>query len=289
MHNRRVFLGPLCASLRECRTRCDPHSGRSRAARGKKYCSDARTRACVSIVIVACVWAGALLGSEQPARGQSASPTVWDGVFTDAQAARGRGFYSQHCAGCHGGNLQGGEYKALQGNRFWQDYQESTVGYLLGQISRNMPHSEDGSLKGTLGMPVYTDIVAHILSTNGFPAGKTDLTAAASESIAIVKKEGPSELPSGSFAHIVGCLTRGGDRSWRLQRGSRPVRILATEPVDVKVPLGEREYALKFVLTSLEKYVGYRMSVRASLMGQGGVDGLNVQSIDPVSATCDLP
>ena len=44
---------------------------------------------------------------------------------------------------------------------------------------------------------------------------------------------------------------------------------------------------LKFVLTSLDEYAGYRMSVRATLMGEGGRDGLNVRGISPVSATCE--
>jgi hypothetical protein len=40
------------------------------------------------------------------------------------------------------------------------------------------------------------------------------------------------------------------------------------------------------VLTSLDKYAGHRMSVRASLM-EGDDGGLNVRSIQPVSATCE--
>ncbi len=96
---------------------------------------------------------------------------MWDGVFTAAQAERGRGFYLANCAECHGGNLEGGEKQALKGDRFWADWQETTVDYMLGRISKNMPFSEDGSLAGTLGTPTYVDIVAHILNTNGFPAG----------------------------------------------------------------------------------------------------------------------
>jgi hypothetical protein len=41
-----------------------------------------------------------------------------------------------------------------------------------------------------------------------------------------------------------------------------------------------------FVLTSLDKFVGHRMSVRASLMGEGGTQGLNVTTIESVNATC---
>jgi hypothetical protein len=41
-----------------------------------------------------------------------------------------------------------------------------------------------------------------------------------------------------------------------------------------------------FVLTPLDKFVGHRMSVRASLMGEGGAQGLNVTTIESVNATC---
>jgi quinoprotein glucose dehydrogenase len=212
---------------------------------------------------------------------------VWDGVFTDAQAQRGRGFYLEHCAECHGGNLQGGEYRALQGERFWSTWQETTVDYLLGKVTTTMPHSEDGSLKGTLGGHVYVDIVAHILNTNGFPAGASELTQASSAGIQIVKKGGPGELPSGAFAHVVGCLARGSDRNWTLLKGSRPVRVMDGREADVNAPLGDREYTLMFLLTPLDRFVGHRMSVRASLLGDGGTKGLNVSAIRSVNATCE--
>ena len=51
------------------------------------------------------------------AQGSSAATkTVWDGVYTADQAERGRGFYAEHCARCHGGDLQGGEHRALTGD-----------------------------------------------------------------------------------------------------------------------------------------------------------------------------
>jgi mono/diheme cytochrome c family protein len=238
-----------------------------------------------ALILFAAASSIVLDGSQSP--GGRAGRGIWDGVFTRAQAERGRLAYREHCASCHGADLQGAEYKALQGNRFWTDYQEAPLDYLLGQISRNMPHSEDGSLKGTLGASTYADIVAFLLDANGFPAGSSELTEASSAGVAIVRKEGPGELPIGSFAHVVGCLApRGPDSNWRLVKGSRPVRVLANRPVDAKAPLGDREYTLMYVLTSLDKYAGYRMSVRASMM-EGGNGALNVQSVQPVSATCE--
>jgi quinoprotein glucose dehydrogenase len=214
-----------------------------------------------------------------------AGPSVWDGVFTDAQAARGRGFFTEHCAKCHGADLRGGEAKALVDQQFWTDWQETSVDYLFGQIRKNMPFSEDGSLAGTLGEATYVDIVAHILQSNGFPAGQRELTAASTRGVRIVTKDGSAELPAGAQAHVVGCLARAGSE-WQLVRATRPVRVLSTGVLQTDKPLGDRTIALKFVLTSLQKYDGYRMSATGRLMGNGGAEGLNVTAVTPVSPTC---
>jgi len=116
-----------------------------------------------------------------------AARTVWDGIYTEAQAQRGRGFYAEHCASCHGANLEGAEHRALKGDRFWATWQDTTVDRLLNHVSLNMPHSEDGSLKGTLGARVYADIVAHMLKANGYPEGTAALQYGAGKDITIVK------------------------------------------------------------------------------------------------------
>jgi quinoprotein glucose dehydrogenase len=211
---------------------------------------------------------------------------VWDGVYTEAQAQRGRGFYAEHCASCHGANLEGAEHRPLKGERFWATWQDTTVDRLLTHVSRNMPHSEDGSLKGTLGARVYADIVAHLLRVNEFPAGSVELDESSIGGVRIVTKDGSGELPNGSLAHVVGCLEKGTGRNWKLTRGSRPARVVEGQSIDRNAPLGDREFALMFVLTPLDKFVGHRMSVRASLMGEGGAEGLNVTTIESVSATC---
>lgn len=222
---------------------------------------------------------------EKPAPGTTKS--VWDGVYTEAQATRGRTFYSEHCARCHGASLEGGESRPLRGDRFWTSWQETALDRLLGYITTNMPYTEDGGLKGTLGAAVYADITAHILNVNEFPPGATELTAASGNGVRIVRKAGSGQLPSGSFVHVVGCLTRGADKNWRLLRGSAPARLMDEKDVNLGAPLGDREYTLRFVLTPLDKFMGHRMSVRASLMGEGGTDGLNVTSVQSVSASCE--
>jgi quinoprotein glucose dehydrogenase len=216
-----------------------------------------------------------------------AAPDIWSGVFTADQAERGRAAFAQNCAECHGASLEGGEGKALSGDRFWRDWQEAPVDYMFGQISRNMPFSEDGTLAGTLPRTTYIDLVSHILNTNGFPAGDHELTPESAVGVRIVPKGGSRELPALAAGHVVGCLARGeGGKGWVLTKGSRAERVLSTTKPDTSVALGDRVYPLLYVLTPVEKYVGYKMSVTGQLQGEGGVKGINVNTITPVSEAC---
>lgn len=257
-----------------------------KAGYGKIQCMRGVRAGVASVFMFALVHA-VVTGAQAPGgTTERATRTVWDGVYTDAQAQRGRGFYAEHCASCHGGSLEGAEHRPLKGDRFWATWQDTTVDRLLGHVSTNMPHSEDGSLKGTLGAAVYADIVAHLLKTNDFPAGTTELNASSATGIRIVRKDGSGELPNGSLAHVVGCLEKGTGRNWKLVKGSRAARVVDGQNADRNTPLGDREYALMFVLTPLDKFVGHKMSVRASLMGEGGAQGLNVTTIESISSTC---
>src|SRR5688572_2329219 len=51
--------------------------------------------------------------------GRAQAPrTVQDGVYTDAQAARGQALFTKECAGCHGAELQGAQGPPLKGEGF---------------------------------------------------------------------------------------------------------------------------------------------------------------------------
>ena len=207
--------------------------------------------------------------------------TVWDGVYTEAQATRATGVFGASCAGCHALTPEGN--RPLSGEEFWQSHTQKSVTELLTYISKNMPNGNGGSLS----QESYNDIVALILKSNGFPAGSTELTAATVDGVMIVSKDGPGELPANSLVRVVGCLAKGGS-DWTLTNATAPVRTDKTQPdpSDATVALGTRTMPLKFVLTKLDSFVGQRMSVSGMLIGAGGVDGINVAVVNRVGGTC---
>ena len=228
--------------------------------------------------------AAAALRAQAPA----ATPkTVWDGVFTADQAARGALAFSGECSECHGANLEGGEGKPLSGDGFWRVWKESTVGELLTFARTNMPFDDAGLKKGTLPPSTYADIVAYILSKNGFPVGASELTQSSSVGVQIIRKEGPGDLPDTTSARVVGCLGPKDGADWKLAMGTRAVRSSSPRDGDKTVALGNREYVLKFVLTNLTRFVGHRVAVTGLLIGEGGINGINVSSVDNLAETCN--
>ena len=229
---------------------------------------------------------GAVRARQAPA---AAPPPIWQtGVFTADQAERGRKYFGSNCASCHGEKLEGGEGKALAGATFWADWSERSVGELVNYVRTNMPFSDDGSLKGTLPTGTYVDIIAHILNSNGLPAGPKELTVTSGDTVQILPKEGAGELAASTVVRVVGCLgPRSADGSWRLQKATAPKRAAAAAEPAASVALGTRDYQLRFVLQSLTRFAGHRMVVTGLLLGAGGADGINVSSIASVADTCN--
>jgi mono/diheme cytochrome c family protein len=100
-------------------------------------------------------------------------PGVQDGVFTEAQAARGRTLYSQQCASCHGPALNGASAPPLTGDVFVSRWQPEPLSALFTKINKTMP----ADAPGTLSPQQSADLVAHLLKNGGFPAGNTELAA----------------------------------------------------------------------------------------------------------------
>jgi mono/diheme cytochrome c family protein len=102
--------------------------------------------------------------------------TVEEGVYSDAQATRGQTLYSQRCAGCHGPELQGAQAPPLSGDAFVRKFRTEPLSALFIKIRYTMP--PNAAAAAQLTPEQAADLVAHVLKTNRFPAGRTDLAAA---------------------------------------------------------------------------------------------------------------
>jgi len=233
--------------------------------------------------------ATASLGTAQTSTSQTSTSqtdagrrTVWDGVYTEAQAARGITSFGQSCASCHALAAEG---KApLAGEPFWKSFAQKTVGDLLEFVSTNMPNGTPGSLSE----PTNNDIVALILKSNGFPAGTTELGRNTVAGVQIVLKDGRTELPTNSLARVVGCLARSG-ADWVVTSATTPERaerVARAGDEDATRPLGSGTMPLKFVLTKLDALAGSRVAVSGLLIGADGVDGINVTAVNRVAQKC---
>ena len=100
---------------------------------------------------------------------QSPSRSVKDGVYTPAQATRGRALYDEKCIACHA-------------NRMWgQDWPEKSVFDIYDVVKNFMPEDNPGSLTAAQ----TRDVLAYILQNNKLPAGKVELPDAEADLKAI--------------------------------------------------------------------------------------------------------
>lgn len=111
---------------------------------------------------------------------------MWDGVYSDAQAGRGKKGYITHCAACHNEGLQGGDLApALKGEEFLLQWNDKSMFELVDRIQKTMPQDNPGGLTAQEN----ADIVAYMLQVGRFPSGAGELPAdaAALKAIAITK------------------------------------------------------------------------------------------------------
>jgi len=90
-------------------------------------------------------------------------------TFTAAQAERGQSAYRSNCQDCHGSSLDNGEFGGppLKGSFFRGRWGSGNASVLFGMVSGTMPPDRPGQLTPQ----TYADLMAFILSHNGYPAG----------------------------------------------------------------------------------------------------------------------
>ena len=103
---------------------------------------------------------------------QNEIPPIERGVYTQAQADRGKVSYATHCSECHGADLGGTSFgdgvPALKRDDFKTG---QTLKAVFDEVKRAMPFNAPGSLPDG----VYLDVIAYVLRENGYPSGGQEL------------------------------------------------------------------------------------------------------------------
>ena len=142
----------------------------------KTDCSGSKRSILPNGAIVAMLLAGALgicaVGAVRSVRAATPAKSTQDGVYTDDQAKRGKAAYTDNCSACHMEDLSGsGEAQPLVGDAFIQTWEGQTVDDLFELTYRTMPPDNPGNPSPD----VTLDVVAYLLQSNRFPAGKNEL------------------------------------------------------------------------------------------------------------------
>jgi mono/diheme cytochrome c family protein len=224
------------------------------------------------------------------ANAQESAKTVADGVYTDAQAARGAMVYDAACAGCHRADLGGASGPALREERFARQFAGKDLKTLFTKTATTMPRGAPGSL----GDSVYLDVVAHLLKENGFPSGARELTAETLDEVRVVPGRPKPPPPIGDFSYVdvVGCLDAGPARTWVLSHASEPVAAVpsaagsstasATAP-----PLGTQTIRLLDAMAyAPDDHAHHKVHVRGLLIRLPGEQRMTISSLETVSPTC---
>lgn len=123
------------------------------------------------------------ISTEAAAAPASAAPS-----FDRAQVAHGKSLYGSACAKCHGANMQGITAPALSGAAFAPATgSHLTIGGIYTYMSTNMPADRPGKLKDA----DYADIMAYLLSANGYAPGGAKLTADIARASTTLLNAGP--------------------------------------------------------------------------------------------------
>jgi len=218
-----------------------------------------------------------------------AQQTVWDGVYTAAQARRGETAYMQYCVGCHKPDLLGIE-GAMKGEPFIERRREDNLETLFLDMKATMPRGNPGGLPDQ----TYSDIVSYLLQNNDMPSGTNELKPDQLEKVQVVGKDGPKPVPNFAPVLSVGCLAETGDNRWSLLFASEPVRTRDPfKKIDKELlasanrPLGGYTFRLQEAENfGAEGHVGEKVQVKGVIVRSAGGNRINVNSIEPIAPAC---
>src|SRR5712692_588037 len=97
------------------------------------------------------------------ARGGGAGKTTLDGVYSEAQAARGKKAFEDVCAGCHGLELAGAPFVAptLVGIQFVENWRDDSLATIYQKIKNDMPMGNPSRMNDADKLDVLTYILKY--------------------------------------------------------------------------------------------------------------------------------
>ena len=227
-----------------------------------------------------------------PPAGAQVETKIWKGVYTPAQAERGKANFEAACARCHHVELTGTDRApALKGDNFWSHWENETLNTLFNKVRDQMPPNF-----GTILEPeAKLDIIAYLLLTNGLPQGAEELKMNADllDGIDIVKKGAGTRAANFALVQVVGCLSQADDRAWVLTKSSEPLVAKDQIPTpgnstDVRPrPLGDQTYLLLSVMPfKPDSQAGHKVEARGLLYRAPNDNRLDLTSLRTVDQSC---
>jgi S-disulfanyl-L-cysteine oxidoreductase SoxD len=252
------------------------------------------------VVVSVCLLILALGRVTLPLSAQSSQErkTVWQGVYTDEQATRGKALYEMNCAGCHGQDLAGDRGSSLQGRDFMERWREDNAETLFLFMKGSMPPNRNRNVRRVpLPDETYIDIISYVFQSNKFPSGSGELKLDTLPGTQIEGQFGPQPVPHGSRVQVVGCMTKT-PTGWSVTRATEPVRTRLAEMVtsdEVKAAEGTTAGKFTFQLANFgyigsdfvpDDHADQKMLVKGMLVRQPNAERINLTSITMVAANC---
>jgi mono/diheme cytochrome c family protein len=227
-----------------------------------------------------------MLAARLVAAVQNVTPAQ-EGVYTGAQAERGKTVAQEHCTRCHGLDLTGAEGPALVGDTFMLSWENRNLEMLFRKIRDTMPAEAVASITDDEKL----DAVAYLMKQNGFTEGAAELphNAAAQARIPLSRQNGAPTLRTGSLVRVAGCLSQGPGNVWVLMDAGEPRPAGspdAQKPTDV-LPAGNQTVRLFNVFPEPSAHKGHKIDVNGLLVRDEAGVAVNVLSLEMVAPACN--
>jgi mono/diheme cytochrome c family protein len=224
-----------------------------------------------------------LMAARLMAAPQTAAPA--GGVYSAAQANRGRLVIEANCSACHGDDLLGLEGPALVGNAFMLKWEQRNLDALFRKIRDTMPTGAVTSLSDDEKI----DAVAYVLQQNGFAEGTMELAPDidALAHIPMSRTTGPPAMRTGSLVQVTGCLSQGEGNTWVLTHATEPQAATATpQNSPANGAPGTGTVRLLSVFPDPLAHKGHTMKAGGLLVKDAAGVSVNVMTLDMISSSC---